>query len=179
MHLYEHHPSDARVTGPKEVCPSIISRFGTGGGNLPLVLSKASLRTITPDECEVLQGFERRHTDRLHRGALRGRSGSNVGKIQGCRQVDVRRGEEVDRREGPAMQIVFQELSDTITAGFAKHHGASGGKDSLPRMHVASQEGVRHLTIVECEILQGFPADYTKVDYLGRTADFCPSDPRY
>ena len=77
------------------------------------------------------------------------------------------------------MQIVFQELSDTITAGFAKHHGASGGKDSLPRMHVASQEGVRHLTIVECEILQGFPADYTKVDYLGRTADFCPSAPRY
>lgn len=62
MDLYEHHPCDARVTGPKDVCPSIISRFGTGGGNLPLVLDGFSVRTVTPDECESMQGFPRGHT---------------------------------------------------------------------------------------------------------------------
>lgn len=62
MDLYEHHPCDARVTGPKDVCPSIISRFGTGGGNLPLVLSGSLVRTVVPEECESMQGFARGHT---------------------------------------------------------------------------------------------------------------------
>lgn len=35
--LYENHPNDSRVTGPLEVAPSCVSRFGTGGGNVPLV----------------------------------------------------------------------------------------------------------------------------------------------
>ena len=35
--LYENHPNDSRVTGPLEVAPSCVSRYGTGGGNLPLV----------------------------------------------------------------------------------------------------------------------------------------------
>jgi DNA (cytosine-5)-methyltransferase 1 len=35
--LYENHPNDSRVTGPHEVAPSCVSRFGTGGGNVPLV----------------------------------------------------------------------------------------------------------------------------------------------
>ena len=35
--LYENHPNDSRVTGPVEQCPTISSRFGTGGGNVPLV----------------------------------------------------------------------------------------------------------------------------------------------
>lgn len=75
--------------------------------------------------------------------------------------------------------MIFQELSDTITAGFAKHHGASGGKDSLPRMHVASSRGVRCLTVVECERLQGFEDNHTMVPYMGRPATACPHSPRY
>ncbi|NDG03428.1 MAG: hypothetical protein EB119_09620, partial [Synechococcaceae bacterium WBB_34_004] len=35
--LYENHPNDSRVTGPHEVAPACVSRFGTGGGNVPLV----------------------------------------------------------------------------------------------------------------------------------------------
>lgn len=35
--LYENHPNDSRVTGPLAVAPSCVSRFGTGGGNVPLV----------------------------------------------------------------------------------------------------------------------------------------------
>lgn len=46
-----------------------------------------------------------------------------------------------------------------------------------------SEEGgdmvVRRLTPRECERLQGFPDDWTKVPYRGKPADECPDGPRY
>jgi DNA (cytosine-5)-methyltransferase 1 len=33
----ENHPNDSRITGPLDVAPTVVSRFGTGGGNVPLV----------------------------------------------------------------------------------------------------------------------------------------------
>lgn len=38
---------------------------------------------------------------------------------------------------------------------------------------------VRKLTPVECERLQGFPDNWTKVPYRGKEADQCPDTPRY
>jgi DNA (cytosine-5)-methyltransferase 1 len=38
---------------------------------------------------------------------------------------------------------------------------------------------VRRLTPVECERLQGFPDDYTKIPYRGKPAEKCPDGPRY
>ena len=38
---------------------------------------------------------------------------------------------------------------------------------------------VRRLTPRECERLQGFPSDWTKIPYRGKPADECPDGPRY
>jgi DNA (cytosine-5)-methyltransferase 1 len=38
---------------------------------------------------------------------------------------------------------------------------------------------VRRLTPRECEWLQGFPGDHTRIPYRGKTADECPDGPRY
>lgn len=38
---------------------------------------------------------------------------------------------------------------------------------------------VRKLTPMECERLQGFPDEYTKVPYKGKTSEDCPDTPRY
>jgi site-specific DNA-cytosine methylase len=35
--LYENHPNDSRISGPLSVAPSVVARYGTGGGNVPLV----------------------------------------------------------------------------------------------------------------------------------------------
>jgi DNA (cytosine-5)-methyltransferase 1 len=35
--VYENHPNDSRVTGPHDVAPTVTSRYGTGGGNVPFV----------------------------------------------------------------------------------------------------------------------------------------------
>ena len=38
---------------------------------------------------------------------------------------------------------------------------------------------VRRLTPMECERLQGFPDDFTKIPYRGKPAEECPDGPRY
>jgi len=35
--MYENHPNDSRITGPVDVSPTVAARWGTGGGNTPLV----------------------------------------------------------------------------------------------------------------------------------------------
>ena len=38
---------------------------------------------------------------------------------------------------------------------------------------------VRRLTPTECERLQGFPDDWTLIEWKGRPAEECPDTPRY
>lgn len=42
-----------------EIAPTVISRYGTGGGNVPAIQRESSttVRRLTPMECERLQGF--------------------------------------------------------------------------------------------------------------------------
>jgi DNA (cytosine-5)-methyltransferase 1 len=54
--VYENHAQDSRVKGPLDIAPTVAAKFGTGGGNVPLVGAMA-VRRLTPVECERLQGF--------------------------------------------------------------------------------------------------------------------------
>ena len=44
---------------------------------------------------------------------------------------------------------------------------------------ISPQWVVRRLTTKECERLQGFPDDYTRIPWRGKTAEECPDGPRY
>lgn len=39
------------------VCPTLTANMGTGGHNVPLILTKNGIRKLTPEECFRLQGF--------------------------------------------------------------------------------------------------------------------------
>ena len=39
------------------VCPTLTANMGTGGHNVPLVLTKDGIRKLTPMECFEFQGF--------------------------------------------------------------------------------------------------------------------------
>ncbi len=39
------------------VCPTLTANMGTGGHNVPLVLTRYGIRKLTPKECFLLQGF--------------------------------------------------------------------------------------------------------------------------
>ena len=45
--------------------------------------------------------------------------------------------------------------------------------------HLVTTWAVRRLTAEECEALQGFPREFTRVPYRGKPADQCPDGPRY
>ena len=63
-----------------------------------------------------------------------------------------------------------EEVACTVEAG--------GGGNS--RQAIASGRGhVRRLTPRECERLQGFPDDWTRIPWKGKPADKCPDGPRY
>lgn len=58
----------------------------------------------------------------------------------------------------------------------ANIRAADGG---LSRSYIADQWAVRRLTPRECERLQGFPDDFTAIEWRGKSADNCPDGPRY
>jgi DNA (cytosine-5)-methyltransferase 1 len=62
-----------------------------------------------------------------------------------------------------------------------KAEGADGSEDGTGRGTpiVTSGLSVRRLTPTECERLQGFPDDYTRIPWKKRGADECPDGPRY
>lgn len=60
------------------------------------------------------------------------------------------------------------DMSGTITAHAGKQQPM-----------VSDGYVVRRLTPLECERLQGFPDDWTRIPYRGKPADECPDGPRY
>jgi DNA (cytosine-5)-methyltransferase 1 len=74
---------------------------------------------------------------------------------------------------------VLAFAADTVTAKWAKgaealQQGAQTGGNCIP---IGMQ--VRRLTPVECERLQGFPDNFTRIPWKKKPAEDCPDGPRY
>jgi DNA (cytosine-5)-methyltransferase 1 len=61
--MYQNNQTDARLKEERTTSQTVISRWGTGGGNTPLVRHTTRVRRLTPVECERLQGFPDGWTD--------------------------------------------------------------------------------------------------------------------
>lgn len=55
-HIYQWRRKYVREN-KSNVCPTLTANMGTGGHNVPLILSKSGIRKLTPRECFRLQGF--------------------------------------------------------------------------------------------------------------------------
>jgi DNA (cytosine-5)-methyltransferase 1 len=73
-----------------------------------------------------------------------------------------------------------------VTSALTTAKGSRGGCsdeaiDEITKVAQASNYEmlVRRLTERECERLQGFPDDHTKIPWKGKSADACPAGPRY
>ena len=65
-------------------------------------------------------------------------------------------------------------ISENITPTLTSAMGDGGG-----HVPIINTMAVRRLTPRECERLQGFPDDYTKIPYRNKDSDKCPDSPRY
>ena len=52
--IYENHAQDSRVTESVGVCPTLHSQMGTGGGNVPLVMSSGQANAEISKICPTL-----------------------------------------------------------------------------------------------------------------------------
>jgi DNA (cytosine-5)-methyltransferase 1 len=149
--LYENHPNDSRVTGPHDVAPSCVSRYGTGGGNVPLVQEAIAFEP----GIATREGSESRFVKELS---------PTLRKEMGDNQVAV----AVD-----TYNHALQEKAVPIrsTASDICHTGGV--------INPADRMAVRRLTPRECERLQGFNDDHTMIPWRNKPADQCPDGPRY
>lgn len=77
---------------------------------------------------------------------------------------------------GQVAVCITGEITHTL-----KGEGFDASEDGTGRGQpmVQGGAGVRRLTPRECEWLQGFPGDHTRIPYRGKPADECPDGPRY
>lgn len=64
------------------------------------------------------------------------------------------------------------DVAHTLQAG--AHAPDPGGTP-----HILAASGIRRPTPRECEWLQGFPGDHTRIPYRGKPTEECPDGPRY
>jgi DNA (cytosine-5)-methyltransferase 1 len=172
---YESHPQDSRVNGPKDVADTVSATYGTGGGNTPLVQQPIAVDWRTTQ------------VDIEKTGTLK----TDLAKMSGpCIAVDT-----YNYTTNDHTTQTIRSQSDTEHIGAVLQPMAfdwqSGGdmrgmnlqdKTQLQRCQtpaVMHSMAIRRLTPKECERLQGFPDDWTKIPYRNKEADQCPDGPRY
>jgi DNA (cytosine-5)-methyltransferase 1 len=140
--VYETHPADSRVREMGNVCQTVTSRWGTGGGNVPIALQDISGR----DKAQNGRGWNDEGVSyTLDAAATQGVAYS------------IREDAIAGNFSATPLQVTpaLQALRPSVQS----HHAQT---------FIAQQMAVRRLTPVECERLQGFPDDYTNIAWRGK-----------
>ena len=195
MAVYENHPADSRVKDMGEVCSTVVSRWGTGGGNLPMVSQPIAFTTEQTPKFNSDQAL-----------TLTKQSPTGGGQPQCVAQpiplnsMNCFRSPDADPstgcgigESGEAMFTITKTNSHAVAQPIAFEPGKLkrlGHGDAEPglahalraeagdnQVAIATSMAVRRLTPTECERLQGFPDGYTNIPW--RKASEAPDGPRY
>ena len=149
--VYENHGVDARIRESSEISPTVTARFGTGGGNTPLVQEPNEVYCIV--------------------GNIIDRQPENGGN--GCRYQEnlAYTITTVDRHAVYARQRVDEFRNDDI----ASTQSARQAKDATDLVVEPDRQYaklIRRLTPGECELLQGFPPGWTDIPSASDSARY-------
>ena len=140
--VYENHGVDARIRESSEISPTVTARFGTGGGNTPLVQEPNEVYCIV--------------------GNIIDRQPENGGNGCGYQENLAYTITTVDRHAVFARQRVDEFKEDDI----ASTQSARQSKDATDLVVEPNRQYaqlIRRLTPLECERLQGFPDGWTDI----------------
>ena len=140
--VYENHGVDARIRESGEVSPTVTARYGTGGGNTPLVQEDDDVYCIV--------------------GNIIDRQPENGGNGCGYQENLAYTITTVDRHAVFARQRVDEFKEDDI----ASTQSARQSKDATDLVVEPNRQYaqlIRRLTPLECERLQGFPDGWTDI----------------
>ena len=151
--VYETHPADSRVKEMGETCQTVTSRWGTGGGNVPLV------QTVGFTQCDAARDVGIEVSPTL-------RSGGNGGYPNHAVAYSIR--EDAGANTFSATPLAVTPALQALRPSVQSHHAQT---------FIADLARVRRLTPTECERLQGFPDGFTNVPW--RKKDTSPEGLRY
>ena len=140
--VYENHGVDARIRESGEVSPTVTARYGTGGGNTPLVQEDDDVYCIV--------------------GNIIDRQPENGGNGCGYQENLAYTITTVDRHAVYVRQRVDEFKNDDI----ASTQSARQSKDATDLVVEPERQRaqlIRRLTPLECERLQGFPDGWTNI----------------
>ena len=140
--VYENHGVDARIRESGEVSPTVTARYGTGGGNTPLVQEPNEVYCIV--------------------GNIIDRQPENGGNGCGYQENLAYTITTCDRHAVFARQRVDEFRGDDI----ASTQSARQAKDATDLVVESDRQYaqlIRRLTPLECERLQGFPDGWTNI----------------
>ena len=140
--VYENHGVDARIRESGEVSPTVTARYGTGGGNTPLVQEPNEVYCIV--------------------GNIIDRQPENGGNGCGYQKNLAYTITTVDRHAVYARQRVDEFKNDDI-ASTQSARQAKDATDLVVEPDRQYAQLIRRLTPLECERLQGFPDDWTNI----------------
>ena len=149
--VYENHGVDARVRESGEVSPTVTARYGTGGGNTPLVQEPNEVYCIV--------------------GNIIDRQPENGGNGCGYQQDLAYTLTALDRHAVYARQRVDEFRNDDI----ASTQSARQAKDATDLVMEPDRQYarlIRRLTPGECELLQGFPPGWTDIPSASDSARY-------
>jgi len=179
--VYENHPSDSRVKPMGDVCQTVTSTWGSGGGNIPFVQSFRKSR-----RAQSVNDFETWVDD----GKSNTLNTFDLGDVRTTHAVAYGFEPGIAKREGNPNRF-SEEISPTLRADMGDNQIATAfGWQNSPSQTMSVDTisptldksktpatmynmAVRRLTPVECERLQGFPDNYTNIK------EKCPDGARY
>ena len=149
--VYENHGVDARIRESGEVSPTVTARYGTGGGNTPLVQEPNEVYCIV--------------------GNVIDRQPENGGNGCGYQENLAYTITTCDRHAVYARQRVDEFKNDDI-ASTQSARQAKDATDLVVEPDRQYAQLVRRLTPWECELLQGFPLGWTDIPSASDSARY-------
>ena len=149
--VYENHSIDARVRESGEISPTVTARYGTGGGNTPLVQEDDDVYCIV--------------------GNIIDRQPENGGNGCGYQENLAYTITTVDRHAVFARQRVDEFRNDDI-ASTQSARQAKDATDLIVEPNRQYAQLIRRLTPWECELLQGFPPGWTDIPSASDSARY-------
>lgn len=148
--VYENHGIDARIRESGEISPTVIARYGTGGGNTPLI-QESDVYCIV--------------------GNVIDRQPENGGNGAGYQQDLSYTLTAMDRHAVYARQRVDEFRNDDI-ASTQSARQAKDATDLVVEPDRQYAQLIRRLTPWECELLQGFPLGWTDIPSASDSARY-------
>lgn len=178
--VFENHAQDSRIKELGDVCCTVSAKYGTGGGNTPIVLSNSGFATFRETEIASTITASCTHHSRYGDNSIHQSENDVTGKGFG--------------EQGDPMYTLTDEektlgiccIQGEIADGRRDNQHGLGIKEDISYSILTSSPHcvaypyvVRRLTPRECERLQGFPDDWTLIPWSGKPADDCSDSHRY